>query len=847
MTGHDIGPPRSFDLDEFQVDALNLLGDHRSVVVSAPTGSGKTYVAEYAIDVARRRSKKSIYTTPIKALSNQKFRDLRGWLGVDQVGLLTGDNSINGDAPVVVMTTEVLRNMLYAEPERLADTEVVVMDEVHYLQNTFRGPVWEEVIIHLPSHVQIVALSATVSNADELAAWITEVHAPCEAVTETTRPVRLKNSFVVAEKGSSRRHIVPTLKKGRPNPDGRRFDNQSRDRGRRDRGGGGPRRQPYRTPRRVEMIEELDRRGLLPAITFIFSRAGCEDAVSQLRHSGVHLTDADTEAEIVAFVEGRTAHLSVEDKQALGYSAWLRGLQSGLAAHHAGIVPLFKETVEELFSKGHLRAIFATETLALGINMPARTVVIEKLTKFTGEQHELLTPADYTQLTGRAGRRGIDDEGHAFVLWTPFTNFDEVVSLARSKSFELRSAFRPTYNMACHLVGRYTRAEAEILIEESFGQYQTHAAIADLERRRDRVARDLHRAGGGDQSAGVHSDSGVEQSSIDTEINRLKPGDVVDLGPEIVGVLSSTWRRKEVQVRVIDHQGEVHTIDPEVLTSIPVTVGQVRLPEPFNPNSRSHQHDIAGQLAGVRRSGKSKRAKQRSQQRKGASSKQDSAAKWKGSSDNQLTRELRRLDARISERRSRLAERFGSVVALLGELGYIDNWNLTDAGELLLGTFHELDLVLAESLRRGHLDGHEPAALAALVSVFVYESRNDEAPPPWFPNTATKDAVEGILAALVQVQRVESAYGLPESRNVDPGLIAATYGWASGGGLVDVLGVEVLTPGDFVRSMRQVIDILSQLANVAPDDQTRRSARQARGLVQRGIVDATVEDVSEAT
>ena len=840
MTGHDIGPPRSFDLDEFQVDALNSLSEGNSVVVSAPTGSGKTYVAEFAIDVARRNAKKSIYTTPIKALSNQKFRDLRGWLGADDVGLLTGDNSINGIAPAVVMTTEVLRNMLYAEPERLNDTEVVVMDEVHYLQNTFRGPVWEEVIIHLPSHIQIVALSATVSNADELAAWITEVHGPCVAVTETTRPVRLQNSFVVAEKGSSRRHIVPTLKKGRPNPDGRRFDGQPRDRNRRDRGGGGPRRQPYRTPRRVEIIEELDRRGLLPAITFIFSRAGCEDAVSQLRHNGVHLTDSDTEAKIVAFAEERTAHLSIEDKQALGYSAWLRALQSGLAAHHAGIVPLFKETVEELFSKGYLRAIFATETLALGINMPARTVVIEKLTKFTGEQHELLTPADYTQLTGRAGRRGIDDEGHAFVLWTPFTNFDEVVSLARSKSFELRSAFRPTYNMACHLVGRYTKAQAEELIEKSFGRYQTHATIADLERRRDSVARDLDKASTAPRSHDAAPESSVEQSDIDTEINRLKPGDVVDLGPEIVGVLSSTWRRKQVQVRVIDHHGEVHTVDPEVLTSIPVTVGQVRLPEPFNPNSRSHQHDIAGQLAGVRRSGKSKRAKQR---KGAASTTRGTAAKWKGSSDNELTRELRRLDARISERRGRLTERFRAVVALLGELGYIDSWNLTDAGELLLGTFHELDLVLAESLRRGYLDGHDPAALAALVSLFVYEPRNDEAPPPWYPDAASREAVEGILSALVQVQRIESAYGLPESRNVDPGLIAATYGWASGGGLGDVLSVEVLTPGDFVRSMRQVIDILSQLANVAPEEETRRSARQARGLVQRGIVDATVDDV----
>ena len=847
MSQLDVGPPRSFDLDDFQVAALGHLDAGRSVVVSAPTGSGKTYVAEYAIDAARLRGKRSVYTTPIKALSNQKYRDLRAWLGHDSAGLLTGDNSINGDGQAVVMTTEVLRNMLYAEPERLRDIDVVVMDEVHYLQNTFRGPVWEEVIIHLPEHIQIVALSATVSNADELADWIGSVHGPCSAVTETTRPVRLSSSFMVGEKGNGRRHVVPTLKKGRPNPEGRRFDGQNNG-GRRQRHGDRQRRQPYRTPRRSEVVEELERRGLLPVITFIFSRAGCEDAVSQLRQSGVHLTDAETEELIVDYVERRTADLSEDDKTALGYSTWLRGLRSGLAAHHAGIVPLFKETVEELFAKGYLRAIFATETLALGINMPARTVVIERLTKFTGERHELLTPADYTQLTGRAGRRGIDDEGHAFVLWTPFTEFGEVVSLARSKSFELRSAFRPTYNMACHLVGRYTRAQAEELVEKSFGQFQTNAEILKLEERRERVARDLQRASGAEADPTPDSpyNSDIDHDAIIAEINRLKPGDVVDLGPEIVAVLSNTWRRKEVRVRVIEANGESHILDPEALTTVPVTVGQVRLPEPFNPNSRSHHHEISGQLRGVRRSGKSKRAKARAKNAKNASSTQEGAAHsvWKGTASNDLARDLRRLDARIAERRGRLTERFRSVVGLLSELGYVENWELTEHGSLLLGTFHELDLALCESIRAGHMDGHSAPELAALLSVFVYEARNSEDAPPWCPNESIEHAAGQIADVITDVQRRESAYGLPESRSIDPGLVAATYGWASGGGLVDVLSTEILTPGDFVRSMRQVIDILSQLAHVAPNSDTRRTARQAKDLLQRGIVEATVDDLA---
>lgn len=832
MRGGPVAAPRSFELDDFQVAAIEHLDASRSVVVSAPTGSGKTYVAEHAIAAALSSGRRSVYTTPIKALSNQKYRDLRGWLG-DDVGLLTGDNSINGDAAVVVMTTEVLRNMLYGEPERLAETALVVMDEVHYLQDTFRGPVWEEVIIHLPPHISIVALSATVSNADELASWISDVHGDCAAVVETKRPVRLQSSLAVAEKGSDRRYFIPAVKKGRPNPDGRRFDAPRRERGEKGR----PRKQPYRTPRRGELLEELDRRGLLPAITFIFSRAGCEDAVSQLRQRGVHLTDEETEAKIVAFVEAKTAHLSQEDKVALSYSAWLRGLRSGLAAHHAGIVPLFKETTEELFAKGYLKAVFATETLALGINMPAKTVVIEKLTKFNGEGHELLTPADFTQLTGRAGRRGIDDEGHAFVLWSPFTQFADVATLAQSKAFELRSAFRPTYNMACHLVGGYTKAQAEVLIENSFGQYQTRAAIAQLERRRDKVHDDLVRLADGAAPTAAPDDE--QLGAIVAEINRLKPGDVIDLGNRSVAVLSSTWRRKEVRLKTIDVNGEVASLDPEMLTAPPITVGRVTLPEPFNPNSRSHQHDIAGQLHGTRRAGKSKRAKKRREQQNFAAD-----LHRRGTVMNDLTRDLRRLDARISERRGRLTERFRAVVALLVERGYVENWSLTPSGELLLGTFHELDLVVAESIRLGYFDGHDPAELAAIVSIFVYEARNDDGEPPWYPNARVEQAARGIDAALAEVQRLESAYGLPESRDVDHGLVGATYGWALGGGLSDVLHVESLTAGDFVRSMRQVIDILSQLANVAPDPTTREAARKARGRVQRGIVDASLDDAS---
>lgn len=839
MTQGSSGPPRNFELDAFQVEAISHLDAGRSVVVAAPTGSGKTYVAEHAIAEARRNGRRGLYTTPIKALSNQKFRDLRSWLGPDNVGLLTGDNSVNGHATAVVMTTEVLRNMLYSEPERLATTDVVVMDEVHYLQDNFRGPVWEEVIIHLPKHIRIVALSATVSNAEELAAWISDVHGPCAAVTEKTRPVRLENSYFIAEKGSGRNHLIDTLQKKRANPQGKRFDPAPERRRNRNGGGGPPQKRPWRTPRRHEVITELDRRGLLPAITFIFSRAGCEDAVSQLRSQGVSLTDSTAAEEIQAIVERRTAHLSDNDRRALGYSGWLAGLKAGIAAHHAGIVPLFKETVEELFTAGYLKAVFATETLALGINMPARTVVIEKLSKFTGEHHELLSPGDYTQLTGRAGRRGIDDQGHALVLWTPFTTFDEVVNLAQSTTFELRSAFRPTYNMTCHLVSRYTRAHAEELMAKSFGQFQANSAVIELEKRRDRLVGELEQAGvAPGQPAGE-----VDTKAISAAISRLRPGDVVDVAGTVV-VLSSAWRRKEVQLKVIDRNGEVNVLDPEALTGPPITVGHIRLPEPFNPTSRSHQHDIVGQLRGVRRRPKNKKKAGRQAIAETAGP----PSPWKNQKSGNVRRELRRVEAKIVERRGRLNDRFKAVVGLLTELDYIENWALTEAGTTLLRTFHELDLAIVQSLRAGHLDNHDAPTLAGVVSTFVYQSRGrDDGPAPWFPNDGARDAVKGIVGCLREVQRLESAYGLPESRDVDAGLVAATHGWAAGGGLGDILDTEALSGGDFVRSMKQVIDVLSQIAIVAPLADTRSAARSAIELVQRGIVDAPVDIEAEAS
>ena len=397
--------------------------------------------------------------------------------GSEAVGLLTGDNAVNGDAPIVVMTTEVLRNMIYSRSASLDALGWVVLDEVHYLQDAYRGPVWEEVIIHLPTEVRLVCLSATVSNAAELAAWIGTVRGPTATVVETERPIELNNLFMVGDRASPDPLLIPTLVDGRPNPDGQRFDLSAPVAGR-----GRPRRRWF-TPRRIEVVDQLEDLGLLPAIYFIFSRAACDDAVIACLDAGVRLVDVEARTRIDQIVEEHVAALSDRDLEVLGYSRFRAGLHAGLAAHHAGMVPPFKEAVEHCFGEGLVRAVFATETLALGINMPARTVVIEKLTKFTGERHEFLSPGQYTQLTGRAGRRGIDTTGQAVVLWSPFVSFGEVAGLAASRSFGLTSSFRPTYNMAANLVRRYPAQTAHHLLNLSFAQFQADQAVVHLETR----------------------------------------------------------------------------------------------------------------------------------------------------------------------------------------------------------------------------------------------------------------------------------------------------------------------------------------------------------------------------
>ncbi|MCZ7525963.1 MAG: DEAD/DEAH box helicase [Acidimicrobiia bacterium] len=588
---------RPFALDPFQREALDALDQGRSVLVAAPTGSGKTLVAEYAVRLALEAGRKAFYTTPLKALSNQKYADLAGAHGSQRVGLLTGDNSVNGEAPVVVMTTEVLRNMIYASSPSLGGLRWVVLDEVHYLQDPYRGAVWEEVIIHLPPDVGLVCLSATVSNAEEFADWIRTVRGPTTAVIEERRPVELVHLYVAGERDAEGLHLLPTFVPGegdalRPNPEAARLDSRAV---RGPRGRGRPRAR-LRTPGRVELVERLASEGMLPAISFVFSRAGCDQAVEQCLAAGLRLTTAEERAAVHRIARERVAALSDDDLAVLGFDAWIAGLEAGVAAHHAGMVPPMKEAVEEAFGAGLVKAVFATETLSLGINMPARSVVIEKLSKFTGERHEFLTPGEYTQLAGRAGRRGIDDVGYVVVCWSPFVPFDQVAGLASRRTYELRSSFRPTYNMAANLVHRYEEDEAHRLLDLSFAQFHADRDVVSLQRQLERSRARLEQ-----QRALARSEHGdvAEYRRMVAELEderrrevrgleHLRPGDVVLLGRRggRVVVLAHDHRRGGNRVLALGPDRKLFRLGPEDFEETPRAVGRLDLPEPYAPGTR---------------------------------------------------------------------------------------------------------------------------------------------------------------------------------------------------------------------------------------------------------------------
>ena len=888
-----------FELDPFQHQACAALEDGHGVLVCAPTGAGKTVVGEFAVHLALAEGTKCFYTTPIKALSNQKYADLVARYGPDQVGLLTGDTAVNGRAPVVVMTTEVLRNMLYSSSPALYGLGYVVMDEVHYLADRFRGAEWEEVILQLPDEVAVVGLSATVSNAEEFGDWLVAVRGDTTVVVDEHRPVPLWQHMMVnnrlfdlfaGEDNEGRLKVDPALIRHTEESartfagwgDRSRGRNGARRGGRAGGRGGGDR---FRPPSRVTVIDRLDRDALLPAITFVFSRVGCDAAVAQCARSGLRLTTEEEVTRIREIVATRTAGLPEADLAVLGFWEWKEALERGIAAHHAGMLPAFKETVEELFTLGLVKCVFATETLALGINMPARTVVLERLVKYNGEAHVELTAGEYTQLTGRAGRRGIDVEGHAVVVWQPGVDPTQVAGLASTRTYPLRSSFRPGYNMAVNLLDRLGPEQARALLEQSFAQFQADRSVVGVSRR---IERNDEALAGYAESMNCHLGNFAEYAALRRELSdrekalsrgnaaarraavadallALRPGDVIAV---------PTGRRSGLAVVLdpgLDPTGEPR---PLVLNedrwagrlssadfSGPITVlGRMRLPKRVDHRVPRIRRDLAASLrnTGIQPPATlGRRAKAGMEAAEAAEltalrqalrthpchgcDDREAHARW-AERAARLERETEQLRQKVSATTHSLARAFDRITALLREREYLDGTTVTRHGTVLSRLWGESDLLTAECLRHGIWEGLGPDELASVVSALVYESRRDDGGMPRVPVGAVTNALDATVRLWSELESDERRHRVDRTRQPDFGFAWPVHRWARGQSLAAVLTAaaengQELSAGDFVRWCRQVIDLLDQLAAVAdPESTVGHAAEQAVRAVRRGVV-----------
>lgn len=788
----DFRVSRDFDLDPFQIEACQRVEEGQSVLVAAPTGAGKTIVAEFAIHLAMSdpaSNAKVFFTTPMKALSNQKYNELVERWGSDAVGLLTGDTNINGNARLVVMTTEVLRNMLYADSAALNDLNFVIMDEVHYLADRFRGAVWEEVIIHLPEAVRLVCLSATVSNAEEFADWLEAVRGGVSLVLSEERPVPLDQHVIVASKfvdlfdssGQAATHRVnPELARltqaAMRQPHARGQQTRHNSGGYRGRQGGVSQAPLKSRLDRPDVIDMLGERQLLPAIFFIFSRAGCDQAVRQCVQAGVRLTDDAEREEIREIVDDRCRTLLDEDLGVLGYWKWLEGLERGVAAHHAGLLPAFKEVVEELFQRKLVKAVFATETLALGINMPARSVVLEKLEKFNGEARVPLTAGEYTQLTGRAGRRGIDVEGHAVVQWTGQHDPQSIANLASRRTYPLNSSFRPTYNMAVNLVYQFGRSRTREILESSFAQFQADRAVVDLARKVRQQEESL---------------TGFEKPM------QCHLGDFADYS----AIRRALTEKERAAVRAND--------------------------------SRAARDRRANDLNRLRKDLRSHNCH--------ACADREDHARW-AERWWRLRRDTDSLVTQINERTGAVARTFDRVCDVLLELGYLRNTangtlERTHEGRTLARIYGDRDLLVAEALRRGLWDDLDAPGLAALVCAIVFEPRRDEGDisERRLPRGAFLPAFDATGNLWSELDDIEQRVKLPSTTPLAAGLSRAMYRWAQGASLDDVLFDADMPAGDFVRWTKQTIDLLDQVSNVAGPT-LAATARTALDQVRRGVV-----------
>ena len=875
-----------FPLDDFQLEAIDALNQGQSVVVSAPTGSGKTLVGEYAIHRALAHGQKVFYTTPLKALSNQKLRDFREQFGVENVGLMTGDFSVNREASVVVMTTEIFRNMLYAEVERgddpLADVEAVVLDECHYMNDSQRGTVWEESIIHCPSSVQLVALSATVANAGQLTDWIDRVHGPTRLVLSDFRPVPLDFSFCSAKGlhpllNDERTGLHPNCKVWRA-PKGS------------NRKGKSPRPPQPEPPPLAFVVAQMAERDMLPAIYFIFSRRGCDKAMRDL--GKICLVNPAEQARISTRLEAFVRATPEAVREGGHDEALLRGI----AAHHAGVLPAWKELIEELFQQGLIKVVFATETLAAGINMPARSTVISALSKRTERGHRPLMGSEFLQMAGRAGRRGLDTQGYVVTVQSRFEGVREAGQLATSPADPLVSQFTPSYGMVLNLLQRNELPKAKELVERSFGRYlatldlvEDEARIADLlqqlealtgsgeevawddfedyekQRGRLREERRIQRIlqQQAEETLAHELTLALRFSSEGTLLSlkspqlkgRVTPAVIVEkiegpgqfpqllcLSDENVWILVpchavvslhaelSCLQVQGVQAPALHHIGEIRHGDQASGGLALAVAHMARRHDMATP-----QYDLAGEVQAqallVRdlelalelhpahlRGDRKKITKQRQRM-------------------EELEIEIEERQRILHHRANRHWETFLSLIDILRFFGCLagsEGLEPTEIGRTVAAIRGDNELWIGLALMSGHLDELEPADLAAVLEAISTEVNRPDLwsgyPPPPAADEALHD-LRGIRRELLR-QQEQAEVVVPVWYEAE--LMGLVQAWAKGVSWNDLISNSSLDEGDVVRIMRRTVDLLAQIPYCeAVSEQLRTNARQALKAINR--------------
>lgn len=736
----------NFQLDDFQLEAIGHLEEGRSVVVCAPTGSGKTVVAEYAVECALRSNKRCFYTTPLKALSNQKFHDFRQKYGDDRVGLLTGDISINRDATIVVMTTEVFRNMLYGTilgdvRRNVHDVSFVVLDECHYMNDSERGTVWEESIIYAPKDIQLIALSATVANAGELTTWIDEIHGPTSLVVSTFRPVPLRFHYF------GDRRIYPLLSPGRG------LNMQLKNRfGNRKRFAGDRRKRLVTalSPAAGDVLAVLSSRNMLPAIYFLFSRRGCEEAMQRAR--GIPLVNHEEEV----MLKERIAAF-VKESPALANHPYLPYLYEGMSVHHAGMLPSWKSMVEKLFQQGLLKVVFATETLAAGINMPARTTVISSLTKRDDQGHRYLTGSEFLQMSGRAGRRGMDEVGHVVVLHHPFESVEDGAKLATAPADPLNSQFTPSYGMVLNLLQRHSEEEARDLIERSFGQFVINQQLEPLF---------------------------VQQLSWEQELERLShplcPAEIGDLplyGKRLQAVHAKNKQLKQTEKGLQRAKGGVEDEAQSVLLTLRAEMKAML----------SEAYDMPCHGCPVQK----------------PCSKQTERVRH-------LESRKRDLAKRIEKETTRYWRTFESLGNILRLEGYLQGNTPTKLGEAAAAIRGTNELFLCEVVFSGCLDELQPAEFAAVMTTIVSEEGRAQDAVRVRVSPAVDLVLEEVHKIGRKIWRQQRDFDVEIPVEFSPVLAGLTEMWASGASWEAMRSATIYDEGDVVRSMRRTVDLCRQ-------------------------------------